>query len=105
MAAPVESSVTASDASLSRHAVCWGTGPQEEVAQHGRILERTRFTRNPGASPRDFPLSLKPTILRWSRWFNGIPVLSLSTPVSIQFVSQVELKAPPETQLTRGHQQ
>ena len=27
--------------------------PQQKVVQHGRILERTRFKRNPGASARD----------------------------------------------------
>ena len=32
-----------SDASPSGYAVCIGHWPQQKVAQHGRILERTRF--------------------------------------------------------------
>ena len=45
--------VTASDASASGYAVCVGHWNQQKVAQHGRILERSRFKRNPGASARD----------------------------------------------------
>ena len=35
--------VTASDASPSGYAVCVGKWPQQTVAQHGRVLERSRF--------------------------------------------------------------
>ena len=53
VATPVESIVTASDASPSGYAVCVGKWPQQKVAQHGRVLERSRFKRNPGSSARD----------------------------------------------------
>ena len=45
--------VAASDPSLSGYAVCVGHWPQQKVAQHGRILKRPRFKRNPAASARD----------------------------------------------------
>ena len=45
--------VTASDASPTGYAVCIGKWPQQKVAQHGRVLERSRFKRNPGSSARD----------------------------------------------------
>ena len=44
---------TASDASPSGYAVCIGKWPQQKVAQHGRVLERSRFKRNPGSSAHD----------------------------------------------------
>ena len=34
-------------------AVCIGNWPQQKVAQHGRVLEGSRFKRNPGSSARD----------------------------------------------------
>ena len=45
--------VTASDASPGGHAVCVGQCHQHKGAQHGRVLERSRFRRNPGTSARD----------------------------------------------------
>ena len=45
--------VAAFDASPSGHAVCAGQWPQQKAAQHGRVLERNRFKRNPGASAHD----------------------------------------------------
>ena len=45
--------VTASDASTTGYAVCIGNWPQQKVAQHGRVLERSRCKRNPGTSARD----------------------------------------------------
>ena len=41
--------VAASDARPSGYALCIG----KKVAQHGRVLERSRFKRNPGSSARD----------------------------------------------------
>ena len=35
------------------YAVFVGKWPQQKVAQHGRVLERSRFKRNPGSSARD----------------------------------------------------
>ena len=33
--------------------LCVGKWPQQKVAQHGRVLERSRFKWNPGSSARD----------------------------------------------------
>ena len=44
--------VTASDVSPCRYAVCVGQWPQHKVAQHGRVLERSRCRRT-GTSARD----------------------------------------------------
>ena len=71
--------------------LCVGHWPQEEVAQHGRILERTRFTRNPGASPHDF-LSLSSQ--RFCDGADGLrhPCAELEHPGLHSVWSQVELK-------------
>ena len=45
--------VAASDASPTGYAVRVGQSPQQKVAQHGRVLERSRLKRNPGSSARD----------------------------------------------------
>ena len=33
--------------------MCIRKRPQQKVAQHGRVLERSRFKRNPGSSARN----------------------------------------------------
>ena len=45
--------VAASDERPSGYALCIGKWPHQKVAQHGRVLERSRFKRNPGSSARD----------------------------------------------------
>ncbi len=50
---PWSSCVGASDASLDGMGVCSGQWPLDQVARHGRVMERSRFLRGPGKSARD----------------------------------------------------